>query len=303
MAESKERNAADAYNNVSTFANNTKSSTDNINPGKAYSVDYGSAVNEITDKNVKEKEARMFQILGSRNLSQSQTIKRIQALADSDNANDIALYHELMRLATDIDNYYNNQHNGFVNFFQRIGGALTRTTKNGEQVADRVVQTQRTLPGGFIYGAGTDNIQRKLLQNYKDFKSNILPNVRNLTPEAMIETLHKIQEYYKEEYNMLMYISNTPANTSAITASKIRLSEYANIWNECGNVMNNVFANDAMKFTNLIEAYLNNPPTTIPKDVDVRGILDNIATVKMLIQSNESAKGINKQLDGYGGVE
>lgn len=309
MAGNKERNAADAYNNVNTTIEATKATKANntvqANTGGKYRVDYGSANNDTNTENIKEKEARMIEILGSSNLNSSQTIKRVQSLANSTNINDIDLYHELMALATDINDYYNGQHNGFVNFLQRLGSAMSSGgTKSGEQIADRLVQTQRTLPGGYIYGAGADNIQRSLIKNYKDFKS-IIPNINSLTPELMIDTLHKLQNYYKREYAVLKNIPNTASNAKAIASGKARLNEYSSAWKQCERVINEVFARDAMSVITFLESYLNNPPSTLdlPEGLTRELLLDNIGQVKLLLEIRGSTESIMNYMQKSGSIQ
>lgn len=308
MAGNKERNAADAYNNVNTTIKATKANnvTGQADTGKKYKVDYGSATNDTTTENIKEKEARMIEILGSSNLNSSQTIKRVQSLANSTNENDINLYHELMRLATDIDEYYNNQHNGVVNFFQRLGNAMSSGgTKSGEQIADRLVQAQKTLPGGFIYGVGTDNLQRSLQKNYSDFKSSILPNINSLTPKLMVDTLHKLQDYYKREYAILKNIPNTTQNANAIASSTARLNEYSSAWKQCERVINEIFAHDAMSIITFLEAYLNNPPSALdlPEGLTREMLLGNIEQVKPILELRGSKESIADYMQKSGGVQ
>lgn len=255
MAENKERNAADAYNNVNTTIKATKRqdlSLGTPNNKQPTTQQNNKETQQSTD--ISGKLKRIYDILGSSSLGASATRKRMNEIRNTD----INLYMELIELANDISNHYTAQHpitKGSIDFGE---------AENPKTLAERILTADKSVSvPGINLGFGGSKLQDTAINNYKTATNTILNNIQTYMPVDMVKALHTIQDYNMYEWRLYNIISNTAGNDAIKAQSYKRLEDYARMWKMCQDRINTSFMTNVELGFDFMSALLDNPPAEI----------------------------------------
>lgn len=252
-----------------------------IKATKRYDTDYSSGKKD-TPASIKQKEARMYAIIGSHSIGAYDTGTRVKQIAQEDPQ----LYAELMQITADIQKYYKDQHGGWYNFWKRAGQEFDIGTANSAwNMATRIQSQKNNLFGqhAYLYGLGDDTVQQNATNNSEDFAENIVTAIDDCTPAQLVDIMHNIKKYYTYEVKVFDSLPDTIANKKAVIASMQRLDDYIAAWQKCQAKIV-AYQNNPSEYKAFLTAYQVKPlsPLSEKERVYLKSVIDSLSAGQTL---------------------
>ena len=244
---------------------------------------------QMNKENIKNKEQRLVEILGNDSLGRFATSDRLKQLAQ----NNPGEYDELVRTASELNEYYNKDKGATAKYFGTLGNFLDVGAADSKQaLAKRIISMTSKNPANILNGTAnneTGKVQQIAVKNYNDARS--LVNYYNLTGSQILDNMHKLWNYFNYELEFYNSIPDIPSNQQAIQASYSRLNNYRNIYAKYLDEVNKI-GNDPVKAYSFFTAYQAKP--LVQLDDKSNAVLESIINDYALkAQRASAAQDIN----------
>lgn len=221
------------------MADNNKSTENTLKSDPFFSLVNTTSID--TEDSIKQKEARLWQLLGNRSLGVNATKKQMQSMAKN---NPVEAF-EAVQLAADIARHY-EKGSSLSAIVHSLDFGEAENTPN---MARRIWNTESNIGGGIreMFNHAVDNA-----------KKTAKINPESITPITAVKTLQQLLDCIHFEIKIYNAIPDNSANQKAISASEIRYNDHINKWDKICSIIAS-WKSDPRKMLKFLQAYKANP--------------------------------------------